>query len=54
MLPKVVDYFYAVEAALASGDSAASFGFVDEQVSVEEILVRRSYFFNFSEISQSD
>ena len=41
MLPAVVDYFYDVEASFAVGSDTASFGFQSEQVSVEEIMVRK-------------
>lgn len=40
MLPQVVEYFYQVETDLATGAGIEKFGFVAEQVSVEEIMVR--------------
>jgi hypothetical protein len=47
MLPAVVDYFYEVEAALLGGQDTTSFGFQGEQVSVEEIMVRRPRLISF-------
>jgi len=40
MLPKLVNYFYDVENAFATDGDASSFGFEENIVSVEEIMVR--------------
>lgn len=41
MLPKLVNYFYEVENAFAADGDASSFGFEENIVSVEEIMVRQ-------------